>query len=280
MNKTAQVVETTETFLLLWALAAVVAGLASHVALGWIQRAQRNPAINLSWPAILIAGATLGTGLCGSSVLMLGGEPLSYVIGFNIWSAVGLWLGAMLGCTLAAYLLSLGERWWFLLGGALVMAAVISLVQYGWINAVGFKPALRWQNEIISAAVVVVIVAVSIAVWVACADAQESSRRRSGWRMGAAVVLALGLVAGQEVMNMASGLLKAKASTFSTALPASILSLVCGVLLPMVLGLLAMDLYSRNHRKRRRKSSFAPKPRGRRRHRGDEQADELKGPVA
>jgi NO-binding membrane sensor protein with MHYT domain len=276
MNKAAQVAETTETFLLLWALAAVVACLAGHVALGWIQRAQRNPALKLSWSALLIAGATLGTGVCATSVLMLGGEPLNFVIGFELWLSLGLWLVAMLGCTLAAYLLSRGEQWWFLLGAALLMAAVISAVQYGWITAVGFKPGLKWQSEIISGAVTVVIVAVSIAVWVACADAQESSRRRGGWRLGAAVVLALGLVAGQEVMNMASGLLKAKGSLHSTVLPASILSLVCGVLLPMALGVMAMDLYTRNHRKRRSKSTFAPKPRGRRRHREEEQA---KGPV-
>jgi NO-binding membrane sensor protein with MHYT domain len=272
MNKAAQVAETTETFLLLWALAAVVACLAGHVALGWIQRAQRNPALNLSWPALLTAGATLGTGICATSVLMLGGEPLSFVVGFEVWSSIGLWLGAMLGCTLVAYLLTRGDQWWFLLGGALLLAVVISAVQFGWISAGGFKPALKWQPEVVSGAIVVVIVAVCIAVWVACADAQESSRRRGGWRVGASVVLALGLVAGQEVLNMSSGLLRSKGSAYSTSLPASILSLICGVLLPMVLGVMAMDLYTRSKRKRRSKSTFAPKPRSRRRQREEEQA--------
>jgi NO-binding membrane sensor protein with MHYT domain len=272
MNKVAQVAETTETFLLLWVLAAVVACLAGYVALGWIQRAQRNPALNLSWPALAVAGATLGTGLCASSILMLSGEPLSFVLGFDVLSSIGLWLAAMIGCTLAAYLLTRGDRWWFLVGSSLLLAAVICAVQYGWISAVGFKPGLKWQSEIVSGAIVVVLVAVSIAVWVACADAKESGRRRSAWRMGAAVVLALGLVAGQEVMNMASSLLKQKGLMYSSALPASVLSLVCGVLLPMVLGLMVMDLSTRNHRKRRSKSTFAPKPRSRRRRSEEEQA--------
>jgi NO-binding membrane sensor protein with MHYT domain len=272
MNKVAAPVEATETFLLLWALAAVVACLAGHVGLGWIQRAQRNAALRQSWPALLIAGATLGTGICGSSILMLAGEPLNFIVGFSaLWSS-GLWLGAMLGCVLVAYLLTRGEQWWVLLGSALVMAMVICAVQYGWILAVGFKPGLKWQSEIVSGAIIVVIVASCIALWVACSDPEESSRRRSRWRLGAAVVLALGLVAGQEVMNMACGLLKQKGSLYSTALPASVLSLVCGVLLTMVLGVMAMDLSVRSKPKRRSNSTFKPKPRSRRRHREEEQA--------
>jgi NO-binding membrane sensor protein with MHYT domain len=267
MNKVVAppVTDTTETFLLLWALAALVAILAGYVGLGWLQRAQRNPVLRQAWPQMLIAGATLGTGVCGSSVLMLAGEPLSFQLGFDFVWAFGLWLGAVAGCTLVAWLLTRGERWWGLLGSALLMAVVISLVQYGWIHAVGFRPALKWKPEIISGAVIVVLVAVCIAVWVSCSDPTESSRRRSRWRFGAAIILALGLVAGQEVMNMASALLKAKGSINNAMLPISVLSLVCGVLLPMVLGGLAVDLAIRSKPKRKSRSTFAPKPRSRRR---------------
>ncbi len=273
MNK-ASPIETTETFLLLWALAAVVAGLAGHVGLGWIQRAQRSATLALAWPALLIAGVTLGSGICGSSVLMLGGEPLNFALGFDAWLAAGLWLGAMAGCVVVAFLLTRGDQWWALMGSALLLAAVICAVQYGWITAVGFRPGLKWRSEILSGAVMVVIVAACIAIWVAFSDSDESSRRRSRWRIGAAVVLALGLVAGQEVMNMASGLLKQKGSVYQAVLPASVLSLICGVLLPMILGAMAMDLAIRGKRKRRSKSTFAPKPRSsRRRHREPEQEE-------
>jgi cytochrome bd-type quinol oxidase subunit 2 len=133
---------------------------------------------------------------------------------------------------------------------------------------------LKWRSEIVSGAVTVIIVAACIAIWVAFSDSDESSRRRSRWRIGAAVVLALGLVAGQEVMNMASGLLKQKGSVYQAVLPASLLSLVCGVLLPMILGAMAMDLSIRSQRKRRSKSTFAPKPRSsRRRHRETQQEE-------
>jgi NO-binding membrane sensor protein with MHYT domain len=263
--------ESTETFLLLWALAAIVAILASYVGLGWVQRAQRNPALRMAWPQLLIAGATLGTGVCGTSVLMLAGEPLNFQLGFDALLVLGLWTGAVAGCTLVAYLLTRGERWWGLLGSAIVMAVVISLVQYGWIHAAGFRPGLKWKSEMVSGAVIAVLVAACIAVWVSCADPTESSRRRARWRIGAAIILALGLVAGQEVMNMASGLLKQKGSIHNGMLSISVLSLVCGVLLPMGLGGLAVDLAIRNKPKRKSRSTFAPKPRSRRRHREEEQ---------
>jgi NO-binding membrane sensor protein with MHYT domain len=257
--------ESTEIFLLLWALAAIVAILAGYVGLGWLQRAQRNPVLRQAWPQLLVAGATLGTGVCGSSVLMLAGEPLNFQLGFDYLWAFGLWLGAMGGCVVVAVLLTRGERWWGLLGSAILMAGVISLVQYGWILAAGFRPALKWKPEILSGAVIVVLVAACIAIWVSCSDPTESTRRRSRWRIGAAIIFALGLVAGQEIMNMASALLKAKGSINSTMLPISVLSLVCGVLLPMVLGGLAVDLSIRSKPKRKSRSTFAPKPRSRRR---------------
>jgi NO-binding membrane sensor protein with MHYT domain len=273
MNK-ASPVEVTETFLLLWALAAIVAGLAGYVGLGWLQRAQRSVGLQQVWPGLLIAGFTLGSGICGSSVLMLAGEPLNFALGFDGWLAAALWVGAMAGSTLVAFLLTRGGQWWAVIGSALIFAAVICAVQYGWIAAVGFRPGLKWRSEIVSGAVMVVMVAACIALWVAFSDSDERSRSRSRWRIGAAVVLALGLVAGQEVMNMASGLLKQKGSVYQAVLPASVLSLVCGVLLPMVLGAMAMDLSLRSHRKRRSKNTFAPKPRSRSRRHREPQQDE------
>jgi NO-binding membrane sensor protein with MHYT domain len=275
MNK-ASPVEVTETFLLLWALAAIVAGLAGYVGLGWLQRAQRSLGLQQAWPGLLIAGFTLGSGICGSSVLMLAGEPLNFALGFDAWMVAALWLGAIAGCTLVAFLLTRsGGQWWALMGSALLFAAIICAVQYGWIAAIGFRPGLKWRSEIVSGAVMVVIVAACIAVWVAFSDSDERSRSRSRWRIGAAVVLALGLVAGQEVMNMASGLLKQKGSVYQAVVPASVLSLVCGVLLPMILGAMVMDLSLRSQRKRRSKNTFAPKQRsrGRRHHRESPQEE-------
>ena len=89
--------------LLLWALAAVVAMLVVHVALGWMREAQRarDPASgyrmrpgSLPWLPMFVSAAVLGTGLCTVIVLGLSSESLGFTVGYRWLWAPALWLGA------------------------------------------------------------------------------------------------------------------------------------------------------------------------------------------
>src|SRR5690349_9355948 len=102
---------TTESSLLLMALAAALSVLTAHVALGWLHEAQRR--VGLIGPrglALLVTAAALGSGLPAASTLVLAGEALSFPIGYRTTQALMLWGGAIGGSALICLVLLLSAR--------------------------------------------------------------------------------------------------------------------------------------------------------------------------
>jgi NO-binding membrane sensor protein with MHYT domain len=256
-----------ESSWLLWSLGATVAWLAAYVALGWVEMAQRASGLRQRCDAVVLAAATLGTGLCSAAVISLGAAALAFSLGYDAWSASALWAAAIAGSSVVVCWPAISQRWWALLGSGTLLALLAAAVQAGWILAAGLRPGVVWQAELVAAAVILMIVGCSASLWLAFFGFGQDGRHRMPWRLGASGLLGLSLTAGLQLM-MAAGRLEAQiGSKHLHEVPGTVLSLFCGVLVPMVLAAMGIDLELRREARRRSNSKFVPHGRRRRHHR-------------
>lgn len=249
MNPSATTVA--ESSLLLWFLGVFVAVLAAHVMLGWVRQGMHQPGLRAGWRGLLLAGLVFGSGICSAMVLSLAAEALPFRLGFR-WRAVPLlWLGASVAALPALALLS-RRQGWFALGFAAVWLAVVALVvQSGWIWAVGFRPGVTWRPEFQASALVVATLGVFAALYLCFIGGGKEGRRRQLWRVGAAALLALSLVAAQEIVMAGAGLLAQVGAVYHREVPASVLSLLGGVIVPLLLVVMTLDLAMRRRQRKR-----------------------------
>ena len=227
---------------MLWLLAAAVAVLAAHVYLGWVRQARHRPTLRDSWLALLLAALTLGTGICAVVVLAISAEPLSFVPGYRLIALAPLWLGAMVGALLPAFWLMKRHSLLAIVACGLLLAMLCIAVQVGWLVAAGFRPGIRWRPGLAGAAAVVLAFGFVAALWVAFGRSRDSARGRGLWRIGASVLLGLALIGGQELLLIGAGLLAQVGSVFKDEVPAPVLALAGGVLAPLVMAVMALDL--------------------------------------
>lgn len=261
----------TEFSVVLWALGGLVAGLAVHLGQGWVRMAQRGVSLRQEWRALLLASAVLGLGLGAALELGMQALPLPFPVGYR-WLSVALLVPvALLACAPAVVAVMLGGQGahalLVLLGSGVLLAAATLALQVGGVWAAGFRPGVLWHAELVAAAGVLLAVGLALAQWMGHAAGFQDSRRRALWRVGAAALAALTVMAGQQVMALAAGLQTQGASSFNGELPGTVLSLVCGVALPLVLVALILDLWLRRHQRRQRgHGDFSPGQRRKRRH--------------
>jgi hypothetical protein len=161
----------------------------------------------------------------------------------------------MLGCLPAAWWVSRRQNWLALGSAGLMLALVAVLVQAGWLLAAGLRPGLRWNPLLVGAAAGVSTAGFTAALWLAYSDASGDGARKTLWRVGAAVLMALTLVSSQEVMVSAVGLMGQVGSVYQREASSTLLCLVAGALVPTVMAALALDLALRNKGERRRHRS-------------------------
>ncbi len=255
-----------ESSLLLIALAATLAVLTAHVALGWLHEAQRRTGSPRSL-AMLLAAVVLGSGLCASSVLVLAGEALSFKIGYRFTDALLLWLGAIAASAVIGLLLLKSARWWAVTTAGLLLGGLALALHVGWVNAAGLRPGVTWEPVFVGAAGVLLMVGCCSGLWLAWSESDGAHAKRDAWRLGASVLVGLSLVTGMEVLDSGLGLPSQVGSVYSRQLPGSVLSMVGGVLLPLVLSVMAIDLTLRRRQRRhkRRESIVLPQYKRRKR---------------
>lgn len=243
-----------DSSLLLWLSAALVALLAAYLFVGWTRRAQMREGWRNVLGPVLLAASALGLGMSSSMVLALSAEALSFPLGYSWAILPALVLGPMVACIPPAWLLSRRQNWLALGVCGLWLAAVALSVQAGWILAAGLRPGIRWQFLIIGAAAALATVGFISSLWVAYSEAASQSANRVLWRVGAASLIVLTLIAGQEVVISSVGLLTQVGSIYQRQASSTWLCLVAGALLPTLMAALALDLSLRNRADRHRKS--------------------------
>lgn len=259
---------TTESSLLLIALAAALAVLTAHVALGWLHEAQRRSGwLGARGVALALSAGALGSGLCAASVLVLAGEALSFPIGYKASDALGLWLGAIAFSGVIGLLLVHSSRWWALTIGGASLGGMAMAVHAGWVQAAGFRPGVTWEPLFIAAAGVLLMVGCCSGLWLAWSESGRAQPGRGVWRLGASVLVGLSVVTGLEVLNSGLALPSQVGSVYSRQLGSGLVSMLGGVLLPLVLSVMAIDLTARRRQRRqtRRQTIAFPPHKGRRR---------------
>jgi hypothetical protein len=241
-----------EWSVLLWLMAAVVALLSSHLFIAWVRRAQAYVKLRDALGPLLLAAAAMALGINGSMVLALGAEGLTFPLGYRWVALPPLLLGAAVACLLPAWWLSRRQNLLALIGCGLLLAAVAVGAQVGWLLAPGFRPGLRWNPALASSAGLVAVVGFAAALWLAYSDASSHGARRTLWRLGAATLMVLAIVAGQEVMISAAGLPLQVGAIYHRELPSTWLALAAGAVVPTVLALLVLDVVLRNQTDRHR----------------------------
>jgi hypothetical protein len=251
-----------DSSLLLWLMSAVVALLAGHVFVAWVRRAQGHTGFKQAIGPAVLAGAALGAGITSSMVLALSAEALSFSLGYRWMALPALVLGPMLICMPLAFWLSRMQNWWTLLACAVLLAAMAVALQFGWITAAGMRPGIRWNFALLGAAAGIQLIGFGAALWLAYSDTSGDGQRKTLWRAGGAVLVALSVVAGEEVVISAAGLLSQVGAIYQRQATATWMCLVAGAIVPIVLALLSLDIWLRNRaeRPRRRSASSSQMP--------------------
>lgn len=232
----------TESSLLLWALSALTLLMSTLVCLGWTRQAQATPKWRHNWLACFIAGGAMGTGLCAAIVLALSAEALPFPLGYRWLDVPLLWLGSCMISILAMAWLANSGRGFAAIGAGVLVAMAAVAGQFAWVNAVGFRPGLQWDLPFVAAGVLLTLLGVCTAIWLAFSESSRFGRHRSLWRLGSALLLTLSVVAGQEVVLAGSNLLSQVGSIHRRDVPAPLLSMVLGVVVPLVLLVMLFDL--------------------------------------
>lgn len=259
-----------EFSLLMWMLGALVAGLSAQLAHGWLRTVDRGERPWRQWRPLLLATVVLGLGLGSALELGLQAQAFPFAVGYR-WQALAcLPVAALLTLPAVAVLAASARTGALLLSGALLGAAVLTL-QLGWIWAAGFQPGLVWQHEWSAIAALGLVAGLAVAQWMALDESFRDGPRRQLWRLGASALTALSVMLAEQGMALASGLHEQVASAYVDDMPGTLVSLVNGVVVPLILVALLLDLWlrRRQHRERRRlrgHDHFQPTPRRKRRH--------------
>jgi hypothetical protein len=243
---------TGEWSFLLWLMAAVVALLSSHLFIAWIRRAQGLLSPRDAMLPALLSAAALTVGLSSAMVLALGAEGLAFPLGYR-WLALPVLLALALAvCLPAAWWLTRRQSLPALVGAGAMVAVASIVVQVGWLHAAGFRPGLRWNLPLAGGAAAAALVGYTAAMWLAYSDGSSHGARRTLWRLGAATLMLITMVASQEVLITAAGLTLQVGSIYHREMPSTWLALGAGALVPTVLALLVLDVVLRNQTDRRR----------------------------
>lgn len=240
-----------DSSLLMWVLAAVVAVMTASICQGWLRQAQMTPTLRQNWKASVLGAVVLGTGFTTAVVLALSAEALPFPLGYRLRDAPLLWLAAMVAFWPPLALLGCRYRWPQVLGAGAFIAAVALALPAGWVGAAGFRPGITWRLDAATVALICCMVGMVVALFMVFSDMGRAAHRRTMWRLGAAVLMGMTLLASQQMLMAGTNLPAQVGSVFRTEVPSSLLCLSLGVMVPLVWSLMLLDLYLRRKEQRR-----------------------------
>ena len=189
-----------QSSLLLWALAALVAFMSASVCHGWLRQARMKHGLSQNFAAVTIASLVMGLGISAAVVLALSAEALPFPMGYRMLYAPLLLLGAVLGCWPAMALLGNVRAWYAAVIAGLIVGSVALAVQWGWVEAAGFRPGVTFRTNTLVMAGLFMVVTAAIALGWAMVEAIKPGQRKLLARNGSALVMGLALLVGQQIL--------------------------------------------------------------------------------
>lgn len=242
MNETLESQAVAESSSVLWLLGLLVMFMAAHVAFGYLRRARYAALPGRRLGFCGAAALALGTGMLGAMLLGVSSQALPYGIGYRPLTLLGAWALAVAGAALTWALLLRWPRPLSVVGSGLLLAGVALGLQVLTIRSAGLRPGLVWKPEVVVLSALLASGGYSAALWAVTLGSGRSRRSAAAWRWGAAGLLAVAVVAGQELVLAAVDMLEQRSSDFQYPLQGNVLSLLASLALPMLLLILEVDL--------------------------------------
>ncbi|WP_233235737.1 bifunctional diguanylate cyclase/phosphodiesterase [Bordetella sp. LUAb4] len=172
----------------------LVALLASYTALDLVGRIHSTSRAAARW-WLLGGGTALGIGIWSMHFIGMMAFSLPIELAYDVPLTLLSLLVAIGASMLALWLASRDRLPWPHLGaGALMMGAGIAVMHYTGMASMEMQPGIVYTPELVAASVVIAVLAAGAALWIAHQLRQYSKRVRH-LRMGAAVLMALAIVA-------------------------------------------------------------------------------------
>jgi len=232
-----------EPFLLLWLLGLTLAMLACHLAIGYARQATRQPGRAGLAGSVAVGALAWGTGIMAAMALSVASQPLPFVLGYSVALLATAWAGAVALAAVPPLLLSWRPKKSFALVGGAVFGVGITAAEAGLLWAAGPLPGLAWRIDSLVLAACVASAGAAAALWMGLIGPGRAGRQRRSWRALAAVIGALGLMMGIELVQSAGDLATQIGSAHSGELTTAALTLTAALLAPAVLALLTGMLH-------------------------------------
>lgn len=247
---------------LLWVVAAVALLIASYVAISHLRHGTRAATLRARVTCAGLAALALGSGVWAAMLLGLVGQGLGFPLGFGALRLALAWAVAVAASAAALPLPMRWQRVPAVAAAGLLLAAGTLAAQALVVDAAGFQPGIEWRYDGLAMAGPLVASGCIGGFWVAFLAGSRRRPLKRGWRWTAAAMLAFSLLTGQELVTSAASLAAQSSSTHARQVPAEAASVVAGLVVPLALLLLQVDLRVRRA-PRDRGVSLAPSRRRR-----------------
>ena len=220
----------------------MVSLLGGHVALGYLRQARRDPRRAM---VPLFAGvAALALGLATWSAVVLGAAsaPVGFEIGFDIAQAPVSLVIALVTAALPVALLARRVTALRVVAAGVLQACAALLTQVAVAVAAGFQPEINWRLDMLIIAGTLMATGAVAAFWVCFLAGGRTGHRRRVWRWVACGVLALSLLAGQELVLGAAAADDQARAPHDGEIPVTPVALSAAIGTPLLLLVGAFDL--------------------------------------
>lgn len=224
-------------------IAFMVILLGGRVAFGYLRQAGRDPR-RIMLP--LFAGAaTLALGLATWSAVVLGASsaPVGFEIGFDLTEAPQSLVIALLTAALPVAVLARQVTALRVVAAGMLLGGGSLLTQVGVAVAAGFQPENHWPVRPLVIAGFVMGIGAVAALWVSFLAGGRTGQRRRTWRWVACGLMAMSLLAGQELVLKAGATDEDQVhAQHDGEIPATPVALSAALGTPMLLLIGAIDL--------------------------------------
>lgn len=229
-------------------LAIFVVALGVHVALGYLRQTARDPRPRKALPYFALASFALGTAVWSGAILCSSTLEFPISIGYSKAGLAISWLVSWVGASLPLALLARWRSAPAIGAAGLLLAGSVIYTAVQLVDSIGLEPYFSWQVESVFLAFPAAAGGAIAGFWIDLARPHRGRSGRRWWRFGAAMMIGFASVIGLSLVLAAVPLGIETKSNFQKEVPRVVAGLGGGLMVPLLLVALALDLRMRQLR--------------------------------